>query len=102
MARGLLERLRAMFPRRYRGRRGLGQRWERLAEARLISAGYAVRERNFRGRSAEIDLIAEEAGDLCFVEVKGRTGPGFGAPEEAVTAEKQRRIARAAQEYLIR
>ena len=61
-----------------------------------------IRERNFRGRSAEIDIVAEEAGHLCFVEVKGRSGAGFGAPEEAVTAEKQRRIARAALEYLVR
>lgn len=37
---------------------------------------------------------------LCFIEVKGRRGTGFGAPAEAVTPEKQRRIARAAEEYL--
>ena len=102
MSQSLLDRLRALFPRRYRGRRGLGQRWERLAEKRLKAAGYVIRERNFRGRSAEIDLIAGESGVLCFIEVKGRSGSGFGAPEEAVTAEKQRRIARAAQEYLVR
>jgi putative endonuclease len=100
VSRGLLERLRALFPRRYRGLRGVGQRWERLAEARLKAAGYAIRERNFRGRFGEIDLVAEEAGVLCFVEVKGRSGPGFGEPAEAVTLEKQRRIAAAAREYL--
>ena len=61
-----------------------------------------IRDRNFRGRSGEIDIVAEEAGHLCFVEVKGRSGAGFGAPEEAVTAGKQRRIARAALEYLAR
>ena len=102
MGRSFLARLRALFPRRYRGRRGLGQLWESLAEKRLKAAGYVIRERNFRGRSAEIDLIAGDSGVLCFIEVKGRSGPGFGAPEDAVTAEKQRRIARAAQEYLMR
>jgi putative endonuclease len=86
----------------YRGRRGLGQRWEKLAEDRLMDEGYAIRGRNFRGRAGEIDLIAEENGVLCFVEVKGRSGSGFGAPAEAVTAVKQRRIARVAQEYLLR
>jgi putative endonuclease len=90
------------FERVYRGRRGLGQRWERLAERHLARAGYRIRERNYRGRSGEIDLIAEHVGVLCFVEVKGRSGAGFGAPEEAVTLEKQRRIARAALEYLSR
>ena len=104
----LFERLRALLrapgTRRYRGRRGVGQGWEKLAEKRLTAAGYVIRERNYRtrGRSGEIDLIAEDSGTLCFVEVKGRSGPGFGAPAEAVTLEKQRRIARAAQEYVWR
>ena len=104
MRRALFARLRAFFSRRYRGLRGLGQSWERLAEKRLRAAGYVIRERNYtrRGRRGEIDLIAEEDGVLCFVEVKGRSGPGFGAPADAVTLEKQRRIAAAAREYLWR
>ena len=102
MGRGLFARLRALYPRAYRGHRGVGQRWERLAAKRLVAAGYVVRERNYRGRSGEIDLIAVDSGVVCFGEVKGRSGAGFGAPEDAVTVEKQRRIARAAQEYLRR
>ncbi len=102
----LLDRILAALdparPPRYRGSRGIGQRWERLAARRLRAAGYAIRERNFRGRAGEIDLVAEEGGVLCFVEVKGRGGSGFGAPAEAVTVDKQRRIARAAEEYLRR
>ena len=50
----------------------------------------------------EIDLIAEDSGVLCFIEVKGRSGRGFGLPAESVTLEKQRRIARVAQEYVRR
>jgi putative endonuclease len=87
---------------KYRGLRGKGQQWERLAARRLEAEGYTIRERNFRARSGEIDFIAENSGVLCFIEVKGRSGPGFGAPAEAVTVEKQRRIFRAAQEYLRR
>ncbi len=78
----------------------MGQRWEALAARRLEREGYAIRERNFRARAGEIDLIAEEKGVLCFIEVKGRRGAGFGAPAEAVTLEKQRRIALAAEQYL--
>src|SRR5262245_2057727 len=103
--RALWLRLRAkLFPRaaRYRGSRGVGQRWEALAEKRLRAAGYAIRERNFRGRFGELDIVAEESGVLCFVEVKGRSGLGFGEPAEAVTLDKQRRIAIVAQEYLRR
>lgn len=87
---------------RPRGLRGAGWDWERVAERQLGAAGYRVLERNFRAVSGEIDFVAEEDGVLCFVEVKGRSGAGFGAPAEAVTAEKQRRIFRAAQIYLRR
>ena len=96
----LLEALRPERARAYRGQRGTGQRWEALAEKHLRREGYAVKERNYRARAGEIDLIAEEKGVLCFIEVKGRRGAGFGSPAEAVTVEKQRRIARAAEEYL--
>ncbi len=98
----LLEALRPLRPARYRGSRGVGQRFEDLAAKRLKAAGYEIRARNYRGRSGEIDFVAEENGVLCFIEVKGRSGVGFGAPAEAVTLEKQRRIARAAEEYVRR
>jgi putative endonuclease len=90
-------------PPRPGGSRGRGWDWEREAERHLVAQGYVILERNARLAGAEIDLIAEENGVLCFVEVKGRTGgEGFGLPEEAVDAEKRRRIARAAAAYLER
>src|SRR6266496_3886555 len=101
----LLERILRLVSgeqRRYRGLRGVGQEWERLAEKHLKKAGYRIRARNVRTKVGEIDLIAEENGVLCFIEVKGRRGLGFGLPEEAVTFEKQRRIFRAAEAYLQR
>ncbi len=88
--------------RKYLGLRGVGQEWENLAEKRLKAAGYRIRVRNFRTKVGEIDFVAEDRGILCFVEVKGRHTLRFGAPEEAVNAEKQRRIFRAAQAYLQR
>ena len=80
----------------------MGQEWERVAEKKLKAAGYRVLERNYRTRLGELDFVAEHKGVLCFIEVKGRRTPAFGAPEEAVTREKQRRIFRAAQAYLQR
>jgi putative endonuclease len=103
--RALLERLAAWAsgrPPRPAGLRGLGDDWERLAEKHLKGAGYRVLERNFRVKPGEVDLVAEEKGVTCFVEVKGRRGEGFGLPAEAVTAEKQRRIFRAAEAWLAR
>ena len=89
-------------PRDYRGLRGVGQRWERLARRRLEAEGYEILEANYRARGGEIDFVARERGVLCFVEVKGRSGPAFGTPAEAVTEEKQRRIVWAAEQYLAR
>ena len=87
---------------RYRGLRGVGQQWEEVAERHLVKAGYRIRARNVRMKVGEIDLVAEEKGVLCFIEVKGRSGTGYGLPAEAVTLEKQRRIYRAAEAYLQR
>src|SRR5262249_46946892 len=100
----LLDRLSEFFQRKgaYKGLRGRGQEWERVAAKRLRSAGYEILERNFVTPVGEIDFIAREAGTLCFVEVKGRESSAFGAPSEAVTIEKQRRIFRAAESYLQR
>ena len=85
-----------------RGSRGVGQAWEDLAAVHLKRAGYKILERNFRCRSAEIDFVALDGPTLCFIEVKGRRGSRFGRPEEAVNAEKQRRIVRAAEIYVHR
>ena len=97
-----LEKIRFLFAggKKYRGLRGRGQEWEGLAERHLKKAGYRILERNVRTKVGEIDLVAEEDGVLCFIEVKGRRGTGFGLPEEAVDAEKQRRVFRAAEAYL--
>ena len=86
----------------YGGTRGAGARGEDLAVAVLRRSGYRILERNFRTPVGEIDVVAEEGDILCFVEVKWRWGTGTGHPGEAVTVEKQRRIARAAEWYLAR
>jgi len=101
----LLSRVLSLFsgrPPRMRGLRGVGQEWESVAEKRLKEAGYRIRARNFRTKVGEIDFVAEDGGVLCFIEVKGRHSTRFGIPEDAVNAEKQRRIFRAAQAYLQR
>jgi len=104
-----LELLRQAFARlggraeeRLEGQRGVGQEGETSAVAALRRRGYDVIERNFRTPVGEIDVIAREGGVLCFVEVKWRRTADRGHPAEAVTPEKQRRLARAAQWYLSR
>lgn len=71
-----------------------------MAADALRERGYRIVEQNFRCRYGEIDLIAEERGDLVFVEVKTRRGTSFGRPEEAVTPTKRRKLAEVASYYL--
>jgi putative endonuclease len=78
----------------------IGSAAERAAASFLHARGYHVLEHNFRCRGGEIDLIALDGGTLVFVEVKLRRTLSRGAPIEAVTPQKQSRLARAAQSYL--
>lgn len=82
------------------GRKQLGTAGERLAAERLQAAGYMIRAMNYRCAVGEVDIIAEEGGDVVFVEVKTRRGVAYGLPEEAVTLSKQRKLIAAAQTYL--
>ena len=56
---------------------------------------------NYRCRTGEVDIVAQEGDYLCFVEVKYRTNQRAGTPEEAVGISKQRRICRGADYYLL-
>ena len=80
----------------------LGARGETLAYWYLRQAGYTVVARNWRARSGagELDLVGWEGPILAFVEVKTRASEAAGAPEEAVSRNKQKRVIRAAKEYL--
>lgn len=63
----------------------------------LLAAGLRILQRNWRCRYGELDVIAVDGGDtVVFVEVKTRTGDGFGGLEQAVTPRKVRRIRRLA------
>ena len=78
----------------------VGALGEDLAAEFLESAGLVVLARNWRSRYGELDLIAEDGDTVVFVEVKTRTGLGYGTPAEAVTAAKAVRIRRLAALWL--
>ena len=78
----------------------LGQQGEALARDFLLKNGYRILERNFRNRLGEIDVIAEEQGFICFIEIKTRHSTQCGSPFEAVSKFKQKQIARVAMSYL--
>ena len=81
-------------------RKLLGREGEDRAAKFLAKRGYRILERNYRTRSGEIDLIALDRGVVVFVEVKTRTSNAFGAPELAVTPQKQKRMLKAALGYM--
>ncbi|HET7802226.1 MAG TPA: YraN family protein [Humibacillus xanthopallidus] len=72
--------------------RALGDYGERLAARYLLAQGVQILDRNWRCVRGELDIVAREGADLVVCEVKTRSGEGFGAPFEAVTWRKQRRL----------
>ena len=81
-------------------RKRLGNAGERFAVGWLEARGYRVVARHWRCPYGELDVVAERDGELIFVEVKSRRGVALGAPEEAVTPAKRRRLVLAAQSCL--
>ena len=81
--------------------RELGSWAEHEVCAYLRASGYEILETNFRCREGEIDVVARDGSSLVFVEVKARTGTGYGVPADAVDLKKRQRLARCALRYLI-
>ena len=82
-------------------RQRLGASGDRLAASWLEARGYRILNRNWRCPSGELDLVAELADELVFVEVKTRRGSAMGAPDEAITPAKRRHLIASTQEYLM-
>ncbi len=80
--------------------REIGALGEKIAAEYLTRLGYVIRERNFRSREGEIDIIAEKDDFLVFIEVRTRRSLSFGTPEESVTAQKKERLIALTQVYM--
>ncbi len=77
-------------------KQALGAYGEKLAAQYLRESGMEIVARNWRCRYGELDLIVQDPQITAFVEVKTRSGLGFGVPAESVTFSKQQRIRRLA------
>ncbi len=88
------------------GAADVGRRGEDAAVAYLEAKGLRLLDRNYRFGREEVDAVffeptADDAGGtIVVVEVKARSGDGYGAPEAAVDAAKQRAILRVTEAYL--
>ena len=78
----------------------VGQLGEEIASNALEKEGYRILEKNFSCKQGELDIIAEDKGVICFVEVKARTSEDYGLPEEAVTYWKKRKLLIVAHVYV--
>ena len=81
-------------------RQRLGAEGESMACAELERLGYSIVKRNYRIRSGEIDIVADDRGTVVFVEVKTKTDSSFSDPVESVTKQKQRRLVSMAEQYV--
>jgi len=81
-------------------RRQTGQVGENAARSYLEKLGYKVVDTNYRCLLGEIDIVARDDDTTVIVEVRTRTGSGFGIPEESITPGKARRLRRLALYYL--
>lgn len=84
--------------------RNRGVRGETYAYWYLRRHGYIFIARNYMvsGFKGEIDLVGYDGKTLAFVEVKTRTSESdaFGLPEDSVTRDKRRHLARMARQFL--
>jgi putative endonuclease len=77
----------------------LGRLGEDYAAAHLRQAGYTIIARNWRSPAGELDLVAQQGGQLVFVEVRARRA-GATSPEESVGRAKAARLRALAYAYL--
>jgi len=80
--------------------RQLGAEAERRARRHYRLRGYRILGMNVWAGGNELDLVVRRGRTLVFCEVKQKSGFRFGDPAEMVTAEKQRRLRRAAAAWL--
>ena len=65
-----------------------GKTGEDRAVRFLEKQGYGILGRNVKSPMGEIDIVANDRGTICFVEVRSRTGAGKN--EQALASVDQR------------
>lgn len=81
-------------------RRAIGDIGEQLAAEHLEKLGHKIRDRNYRNRTGEIDIVSVHGGYIVFTEVKARSSLLYGRPGESVNYRKVQKIRRVAEGYL--
>lgn len=84
-----------------RTRARIGTAAEAAAAQHLAGLGYELLEADVRLKCGQLDLVMRDGGTVVVVEVKARRPGRFGGAEEAVSAEKLRRLVRLAELYRV-
>jgi putative endonuclease len=79
-----------------------GKLGEHSARTFLEDSGLRFLFSNFRSSHGEIDLIMRDHDCIAFIEVKARSREDWTRPAAAVNRKRQRRLSRAALDYLRR
>lgn len=80
----------------------LGNRAENQALTYLKKQGLTYKERNYRSRFGEIDLIMVDQDSLVFVEVRYRKHQSWGGAAASVNKIKQQKLVKTGLSYLQR
>lgn len=78
-----------------------GKNGEEQAAVFLKTLGYQILAVNWRVKHLEVDIVAQDGNELVMVEVKTRASDLFGTPESFVNRDKQRKLIKAAHEYIL-
>lgn len=78
----------------------LGKAGEQMAAEYLQKKGYEIVARNFRYQKAEVDIIALNEDTLIAVEVKTRSTPDFGDPQEFVKSKQIQQLLKAVDHFV--
>lgn len=78
----------------------LGKKGEEMAVAHLLASGYEIVARNFTHQKAEVDIIARKENVLAVVEVKTRSTPDFGDPQDFVKKKQINQLVKAIDHFV--
>lgn len=77
-----------------------GYSFEERAAQWVQAQGWRILQRNYRCKVGEVDIIAEDDGQLVFIEVRARSNRRFASAAASVDRRKQQKLLRAAALYL--
>jgi putative endonuclease len=78
----------------------IGKLGEKMAAEHLRKKGYSILKQNYFFGKAEVDIVAQIADQLVFVEVKTRQSAYLSDPEYTVSMKKQKQVIKAADAYV--